>query len=235
MSDTASGSGEHPGVTEGRPGRGDGERHSEGTFTGWPPEAFDVLLRLQGEPPQALREECRKDRERLVRKPMIALLNDIADTSAEYEDFSVWHYRTNAWWWQHQGAVIRLARNIEMGLRFDLDGLRIQGAWWYPFPEQIKVFRQAVAAEGSGPQLVAIVDELRARDYEVTGDLMKRIPRGYPPGHPRAELLQHRSLVAARPLGCDAWLHTPQTLDVVLDAIGELGDMMSWLVRHVKV
>ncbi|MEV8032364.1 DUF2461 family protein [Streptomyces sp. NPDC086182] len=206
-----------------------------GPFAGWPEGAFDVLMRLQGEPSQALREECREDRERLVRQPMIALLNEVADTNLEYEDFSVWHYRTNSWWWQHQGAVIRLARNVEMGLRFDLDGLRIQGAWWYPVPEQIKRFRQAVAAEDSGRRLVAVVEDLRDRNYGVTGDLMKRVPRDYPADHPRAELLMHRSLIAARPLGCEAWLHTPEAVDVVLEAIGELRDMMSWLARHVKV
>ncbi|MGX1676105.1 DUF2461 family protein [Streptomyces sp. NPDC055400] len=206
-----------------------------GRFTGWPEGAFDVLMRLQGEPSQALREECRTHRERLVRQPMIALLNEVADRNLEYDDFSVWHYRTNSWWWQHQGAVIRLARNVEIGLRFDLDGLRIQGAWWYPVPEQIKMFRQAVAAEGSGPRLVAIVEELRGRNYEVTGDLMKRVPRDYPADHPRVELLRHRSLIAARPLGCDAWLHTAEAVDVVCEAIGELKDMMSWLVRYVKV
>lgn len=205
-----------------------------GRFTGWPEGAFDVLLRLEGEPSQSVREQCRKEREQLVRRPMIALLNDLADRDTAYEDFSVWHYRTNSWWWQHQGAVIRLARHVEFGLRFDLDGLRIQGAWWYPVPEEIRRFRQAVAAEGSGRELPAIVEELRKRDYDITGDLMKRVPRGYPADHPRAELLRHRSLIAVRPLGCDGWLHTPEAVDVVVDAVGDLSDMMSWLVRHVS-
>ncbi|MDH6219147.1 DUF2461 family protein [Streptomyces pseudovenezuelae] len=206
-----------------------------GRFTGWPEGAFDVLLQLEGEPSQSVREKCRKEREQLVRQPMIALLNDLADRDAAYDDFSVWHYRTNSWWWQHQGAVIRLARNIEIGLRFDLDGLRIQGAWWYPVPEQIRKFRQAVAVDGSGRELTAIVEELRNREYEVTGDLMKRVPRDYPADHQRAELLRHRSLIAVRPLGCDGWLHTLEAVDVVLDAVGDLSEMMSWLVRHVKV
>ena len=32
--------------------------------------------------------------------------------------------------WQNQSAVLRIARNVEIGLCFNLDGLRIQGAWW---------------------------------------------------------------------------------------------------------
>jgi hypothetical protein len=99
-----------------------------GQFTGWPEQAMDVLWQLQGEPAHAIRERHRADRERLVRQPMIALLNEVADTDPRYEDFSVWHYRTDSWWWQNQSAVIRLGRKIEIGLRFSVDGLRIQGA-----------------------------------------------------------------------------------------------------------
>ncbi|MFD7608560.1 hypothetical protein ACFWAN_50945 [Streptomyces mirabilis] len=40
----------------------------------------------------------------------VRLHNEVADTDPRYEDFSVWHYRTDSWWWQHQSAVIRLGR-----------------------------------------------------------------------------------------------------------------------------
>jgi uncharacterized protein (DUF2461 family) len=129
-------------------------------------------------------------------------VNEGADTDARYEDFSVWHYRTNSWWWRHQGAVIRLGRKIEIGLRFALDGLRVQGAWWYPDPGQVDMFRKAVASEGSGRELSATVEDLRNRGHDTSGDLMKRPPRGCPADHSRTDLLRHRSLIAARPLGC---------------------------------
>lgn len=145
-----------------------------GQFTGWPEQAMDVLWQLQGEPTHATRERYRADREGLVRQPMIALLNEVADTDPRYEDFSVWHYRTDSWWWQHQGAVIRLGRKIELGLRFSLDGLRIQGAWWYPDPGQVDMFRKAVASEGSGRELSAIVEDVRKKGYDISGDVMKR-------------------------------------------------------------
>ncbi|MFD8685953.1 DUF2461 family protein [Streptomyces sp. NPDC059651] len=203
-------------------------------FTGWPEQAMDVLWQLQGEPNKATRERYRADRERLVRQPMIALLNEVADFDARYEDFSVWHFRTGSWWWQHQSAVIRLGRKIELGLRFSLDGLRIQGAWWYPDPGQVDMFRRAVAAEGSGSELSAIVKEVRHRGYEISGDMMKRLPRGYPADHPRADLLRHRSLIAARSLGCEEWLHTPVALERVLSAASDLDPLLMWLARHVK-
>ncbi|MER6291147.1 DUF2461 family protein [Streptomyces sviceus] len=205
-----------------------------GQFTGWPEQAMDVLWQLQGEPTHATRERYRTDRERLVRQPMIALLNEVADADPRYEDFSVWHYRTDSWWWQHQVAVIRLGRKIEIGLRFSLDGLRIQGAWWYPDPGQVDTYRKAVASEKSGRELSAIVEDVREKGYDISGDVMKRPPRGYPADHSRANLLRHRSLVAARPLGCEQWLHTPEAVDRVLSAAADLDALMMWLVRHVK-
>ncbi|WP_249402117.1 DUF2461 family protein [Streptomyces sp. YIM 121038] len=205
-----------------------------GRFTGWPERAMDVLVQLQGEPSHTTRERCRADREHLVRQPMIALLHEVADADSRYEDFSVWHYRTDAWWWQHQGAVIRLGRKIEIGLRFDLDGLRIQGAWWYPDPGQVDVFRKAVAAEGSGRHLAGIVEDVRKKGYGISGDVMKRPPRGYPVDHARTHLLRHRSLIAARYLGDGDWLHTPEAVDRVLSAAADLDPLLRWLVRHVQ-
>jgi hypothetical protein len=46
------------------------------------------------------------------------------------------------------------------------------------------------------------VSSLAADGHEFLGDVMKRVPRGYPASHPRAGLLKHRSLIAARELDC---------------------------------
>jgi Conserved hypothetical protein (DUF2461) len=205
-----------------------------GQFTGWPEQAFDVLLKLEGEPPVAVRESLRKEREQLVRKPMIALLQDIADADATYDDFSAWGFRIMLWPWQRQVGVVRIERNIELSVSFDLDGLYVQGGGWY-FGPQREAFRAAVADDTSGSALVTITETLRARGHDVTGDVMKRVPRGYPADHPRAELLRHRALVAGRPLGCDGWLHTPEAVDRVLAAFEELRPMMSWLADHAAV
>ncbi|MFF2958831.1 DUF2461 family protein [Streptomyces sp. NPDC057963] len=204
-------------------------------FSGWTEQAFDLLLQLEGTPSQEAREKRRKDREHLVRQPMIALLNEVADADGAYEDFSVWGFRKDPWWWQHQVAVIRIARNVEIGLRFDLDGLRIKGGWTYPDPGQIPLFRKAVAAQESGPGLVRAVEALAARGYEVTGDLMKRVPRGHDAGHPRADYLRYRSISATRPLGGDCAQHTPALAGAVLAAAEELEPLLSWLAGHVTV
>ena len=159
-------------------------------FHGWPEQAQEVLLQLEGEPSPQTRERVRRDRESQVRQPMISLLSDLADVDPWYEDFAVWRYASMAYWWQNQCAIVRVARHVDIGFRFSLDGLQVKGAWWYAGPEQIASFRAAVAGDESGPALEDLVSSLSADGHEVSGDVMKRVPRGYPADHPRAGLLE---------------------------------------------
>jgi uncharacterized protein (DUF2461 family) len=197
-------------------------------FHGWPEQAYAVLLELDGEPSRETRERVRRDREQQVRQPMIDLLNDLADADPWYEDFAVWRYASTAYWWQNQCAIVRVARNIDISFRFNLDGLRIKAAWWYADPQQITLFRAATAADGSGRMLEDLVLSLTADGHEILGDVMKRIPRGYPADHPRASLLKHRSLMAARELEPGA----VRDVEPVYRACERLRPLLGWLAAH---
>jgi uncharacterized protein (DUF2461 family) len=200
-------------------------------FRGWPEQAYPVLLALDGEPSRETREEVRPRRELLVRQPMIDLLNDLADADPWYEDFAVWRYASTAYWWQNQCAVVRVARSLDISFRFSLDGLRISAAWWYAGPEQIALFRAAAAADESGRALAELVSSLAADGHEILGDVMKRVPRGYPADHPRAGLLRHRSLLAVRELEPDA----VRDVEPVYRACERLRPLLGWLAEHVAV
>ena len=188
-----------------------------------------MLLELGGEPSLQTRERVRRQREKQVRQPMIDLLNDLADVDPWYEDFSVWRYASTAYWWQNQCAVVRVARNIEIGFCFNLEGLHIQAAWWYADAGQIALFRAAAAADGSGRALADLVSSLAADEHQIRGDVMKRVPRGYPADHPRAGLLKHRSLIAARELESEA----VRDVEPVHRACERLRPLLDWLDQHV--
>jgi hypothetical protein len=200
-------------------------------FRGWPEQAYEVLLELGGEPSWETRDRLRRQREKQVRQPMIDLLNDLADVDTWYEDFSVWRYASTAWWWQNQCAIVRVARNVEIGFRFHLDGLRISAAWRYAGSEQIARFRAAAAAEESGRTLEGLVSSLAADGHEILGDVMKRVPRGYPADHLRAGLLKHRSLIAARELESD----TLRDVEPIHRACERLRPLLEWLAEHTVV
>jgi uncharacterized protein (DUF2461 family) len=200
-------------------------------FHGWPEDAYSVLLTLDGDPSRETRERVRRRREQQVRQPMIDLLNDLADADSWYEDFSVWGYATTPYWWQNQCAIVRVARNIDYAFRFHLDGLRISACWWYGDPGQIASFRAAAAADSSGAALAELVQSLAAGGHEIAGDVMKRMPRGYLADHPRADLLRHRSLIAAREFEPDS----VRDVEPVYRACERLRPLLGWLTDHVAV
>jgi uncharacterized protein (DUF2461 family) len=197
-------------------------------FRGWPEQAYAVLLQLGGEPSRETRERVRRDREAQVRQPMIDLVSDLAVMDSWYEDFAVWRYASTAYWWQNQSAIVRVARHVDIAFRFSLDGLGIKAAWWYADPEQIARFRAAVAAVGSGRELAELVQALDTRGHEIGGDVMKRVPRGYPADHPRAGLLRHRSLTAARELETSA----VRDAEPVYRVCEQLRPLLSWFATH---
>jgi len=200
-------------------------------FCGWPEQAYVVLAKLDGEPSPQTREGLRRQREELVRRPMIDLFNDLADADPWFEDFAVWRYASTAFWWQNQCGIVRVARNIEIGFRFNLDALRVAAWWRYADSQQIALFRSAVAAGHSGRTLERLVESLAADGHEISGDVMKRVPRGYPADHPRADLLRYRSLVASRELEPE----TVRDVEPVYRACERLRPLLGWLAEHTAV
>jgi hypothetical protein len=90
------------------------------------------------------------------------------------------------------------------------------------------LFRAAAAADRSGRALEDLVSSLAADGHEILGDVMKRVPRGYPASHPRAVLLRHRSLIAARDLESDA----VSDIGPVYRACERLRPLPQWLAGH---
>jgi uncharacterized protein DUF2461 len=202
-----------------------------GEFTGWPEEAYDVLLRLEGDPPSAERERLRADRLRLVHEPMDALCADLADSY--HGSGHVWGLHKNSWLWQHQRAHFTVARQVHVCVQFDLDGLLVEAGWMRAEPGSLERYRASVAAEPTGTQLASHVAALMDAGYELDGNAMKRPPRGIPGDHPRADLLRLRGFLLRSRLGCEAWLHKPEAVDHVRAAFTELRPLTSWLAEHV--
>jgi uncharacterized protein (DUF2461 family) len=161
---------------------------------------------------------------------MIDLLNDLADADAFYEDFAVWSYATTAFWWQNQCGIVRVTRSVEIGFRFNLDALRVTAWWRYGDSQQIVRFRAAVAAAESGQALENLLGSLTADGHEIGGDVMKRVPRGYPADHPRADLLKYRSLVASREFEPEA----VSGVEPVYRACERLRPLLGWLAHHTS-
>jgi hypothetical protein len=68
---------------------------------------------------------------------------------------------------------------------------------------------------------------------ELIGDDLSSVPRGYSRDHPRAELLQHRSLLAGRLLPGGSGITREKALDHVAGSWRAAATLTSWLDEHV--
>ncbi|MGX7829361.1 DUF2461 domain-containing protein [Actinokineospora sp. 24-640] len=109
------------------------------------------------------------------------------------------------------------------------DGLRVGGGCFHLAPDQLSRYRDAVDA--GGDELNAILATLRKQGFSIEGDRMRTAPRGYSKDHPRLELLQYRSIYAARVWEPDDTLHERGALTRVRKAWRQLKPFNEW-ARH---
>jgi uncharacterized protein (TIGR02453 family) len=95
-------------------------------------------------------------------------------------------------------------------------------------------FRDAVAGP-PGEVLSTIVADLESQGFDIGGGGRNKVPRGYPSDHPRARLLKHRSLTAARRWPPAEWLGSPRARDLVVECWRQCDGMAGWLRSHAPI
>ena len=118
-------------------------------------------------------------------------------------------------------------------LALSADGLFLAHGLWDASTDQSRRLRAAAADERSGPPLTRVVRGLREDDWTVDGTRLKRIPKPWDAGHPRAELLTLKTLTGSRMHPPGSWLSSAQVLDRVTDGWQALAPLHRWLERHV--
>jgi uncharacterized protein (DUF2461 family) len=125
------------------------------------------------------------------------------------------------------GAVAERSDGVGAFVQVSALGLLVGTGVPMPAPDQLAALRAAIAEDDAGPALEAAIAAVRAAGATVHGgryEPLKRVPRGYPADHPRAELLRWKGLeVNVR----------PPTASGVPDALRAGDPVHAWLGRHV--
>jgi uncharacterized protein (TIGR02453 family) len=96
----------------------------------------------------------------------------------------------------------------------------------------LTAYREAVADDALGQELEAALKDVRgAGAYELNGEHYKRVPRGFDPDHPRADLLRYNTLYASSPGIEPAVLSSAGLVDVVMDHCQNMAPVQQWLVK----
>src|SRR5438105_4101235 len=205
----------------------------EGGFAGWRGDFQGFFLGLQMDNSKAYFDSHRRQYEEEVKGPMLALLADLepefgpAHLSRPNRDirFSADKspYKTNIYADARNGGYVAL----------DANGLMAAGGRYMVDAPQLARFREAVAGDGSGEQLSAIVRGLREQGYELGGQELKRVPPPHGQDHPRADLLRHKRLIYWRRWEIGPWIAMPEARDRVAQVWRAGGELNAWLGRHL--
>jgi uncharacterized protein (TIGR02453 family) len=106
----------------------------------------------------------------------------------------------------------------------------VGGGVWHPEPSWLKGFRDRVVEDYDGFR--AIVEARTFGDMFGTvgddGDSLKRVPPGYPPGHPAADLLRKKNVTFGRRLS-DAEATSPELPSVIAESFAAGTPLLRYL------
>ncbi|MBP1768969.1 MAG: hypothetical protein H6P98_3084 [Candidatus Aminicenantes bacterium] len=140
-------------------------------------------------------------------------------------------YKTNLGIFFWDGARPRLE---SAGFYFGLEPPTLMiGGGMYMIPASLLGrYRKAVVDPKSGKEIGRIAAAIRARPgYSVDGLHYKRVPAGFDPAHPNAELLKHNGLYAGVEAGIPEEFFSSRLVDYAFDRFEPLLPLHRWLMK----
>jgi uncharacterized protein (TIGR02453 family) len=202
-------------------------------FEGWPAEALEFYEGLAADNSKAYWLAHKHVYDECVLAPMRALIAEIEAEPGESKIFRP--YRDVRFSKDKSPYKTEIAAAFRDGyVRLSADGLGAGRGMHEMAPDQLDRYRGAVAADASGELLGKIVATLRDQGIDVQGhESLKKVPRGYPADHPRAELLRQKGLYAWRQWPVEPWLGTPAARTRVTGFLAAVEPLSDWLDHHV--
>jgi len=189
------------------------------SFTGFPVAALDFYDDLEMDNTRSFWAAHKEVYEQAVRAPMLALVTALepefgaAKVFRPYRDVRFAKDKTP--YKTHQGAYVAVGPSTGWYVQVAAPGVRVGAGFYDADSERLAAIREAIADDRRGKQLRRIVNRLQKQGWELGGDTLKTAPRGYDVGHPRIDLLRHRSLSLGRSYGFEPVVHTAELLDLV--------------------
>lgn len=229
-----------------------------GEFTGFPSKGLKFLKDLAANNDKAWFEENREIYESQLVTPALFFIVEFGQLLQErISPDIVYDTRTNG-----AGSMFRIYRDVRFspdkspykthvgiffwegrgkkmdnpGYYFHLEpGGAVMYAGKYQFEkDQLIAFRDAVADSRKGVELVKAIAAVKKTGYEIGEVHYKKVPRGYDPDHPRAELLRHNTLYAkSSPIALKD-VSSSRLLDICLDHARNMDPIQRWLVGLYK-
>ena len=118
-------------------------------------------------------------------------------------------------------------------VELSLDGVFVAAGIHAPAPDQLDRFRRAMDDGRRAAGFERAVKTAGRAGLELAAPALKRAPRGYPPDHPRIDLLRLKELTVHRRHELAPWLHEARCSEVVRTQLEAARPLVAWLAEHV--
>ncbi|MDQ3615679.1 MAG: DUF2461 domain-containing protein [Actinomycetota bacterium] len=205
-------------------------------FAGVPEAALDFYDDLETDNSRSFWATHKETYESAVRAPMAALgaaLETEFGTPKIFRPYrDVRFAKDKTPYKTHQGLFIPHGPATGWYVEVAASGVRVGVGFYEASSKRLARIREAIAEDRRGKELEAIVEELEQRGWNLGGDKVKTSPRGYDAGHPRIELLRHRSMTLGRSYGFEPVIHTPELLTMVRDDWRSATPFVRWVADN---
>lgn len=178
----------------------------------------------------AMGEKLRKIAPRIVAVPAVnkSIFRIYRDTRFSLDPSP---YKTNLGLYFWEGTRPKME---SAGFYFQLEPPEVyMGGGMYMIPDSLLGrYRTAVVDKARGAELRKIVAALRAREgFSVEGVHYKRVPAGFDPAHPNAELLKHRGLYAGFGTKIPDEFYSAQLVDYCFERFEPIAPLNRWMMK----
>jgi uncharacterized protein (TIGR02453 family) len=186
-------------------------------FTGFSREGLQFLVDLALNNDRSWFQPRKGEYERLLKEPLEALCVALAErfeagrlplrSDPKHSPFRIYRdvrfsadkspYKTHvsaSFPWSGKGGGVGAYFHLEPG------GIFAGGGMWHPSPDQLVAWRRAVDKDPAGVRAALESPAFVSTFGQVEGDRLKRVPTGFDPNHPGAELLKLKDVTYSRRL-----------------------------------
>jgi uncharacterized protein (TIGR02453 family) len=204
-------------------------------FKGFPAEALEFLRELEANNDRDWFKANRARYDEVLVAPATALGEDLADLGRP-KLFRPWNdtrFHAAPPIKEHVGLAIGYEGSGGFYVELSLDGLLVAGGLHNPAPDQVERIRRAIDGSRTAAALTKAIGRAEAAGMELNEPDLVRGPRGYPPDHPRQELLRRRRLIVAKSQPTARWLERPAAGKRIREQLDATVPLVRWLRSHV--
>ncbi len=134
-------------------------------------------------------------------------------------------------WWQGERAKFE---NPGFYFHIEPPSLILGGGIFEFSKPLLEAYRRAVDNPASGPQLEAAIQAAQANGpYKLGGQHYQRVPRDFPPDHPRGELLKHNGMYFSFDSEVPPEFYTAGLVEYCLGKYKAMAPLNAWLAEMV--